>query len=995
MIYGNRSNGLLKLAKISEKCSEFSLSSMKPISFDGDPSDLHMMSIYVISQYVKMRRQGGDFRSLLDDLLRTAQFYDSVSNDENFSRYHAGYWHLAMVSYFLVGDYGSAIAAANKCEHSEFYGEVANLVQTLICYLLIDDREAPKEFSSLARYLKGQNVQLQGIWEQVDRVCRDDGPENMFYSGVLRIIVEDAIKYSARKYLPKYSNIDLSEWYSYISAVGSPRILWHAQRAIASNGVLSGKDAVIQLPTGSGKTSTISLIVRTRFLSLRAGIVVVVAPLRALCREIASDLKSSLADFAEVYLLSDSSANSEISMRGPDERSVYVATPEKLLFAMRRDPSLVNRVRLFVFDEIHLLDDATRGPNFELLLSELLQRCSLGQMVLISAVLPNAGHVARWAFGHRRFVVSDPAIVTTSKAIGFLSTHDLSISFASQSDFMRDIFKLDFSSVQTPLKRHNGEKQRMFPDMDDKNNVAKDLMLSFSNRLIHNGACALFIAQRRSIRPLFVRLAWLLKHEAKLSNLTGSIDPNERDALVTLAIAHYGDFDPIVQGFRAGVLPHYGALIGSVRKAVEQALTHGHAHCVACTSTLAEGVNLPIKYLLISSARQSNQFLSARVFQNLIGRTARPGKHSEGTVLLIGKNRARRSYSKLVDPANSEPCYGSLIDLVYDRDVFWEGQAQTFDGRDVLQFMISHLSSATLDNDLIAYISRKYPGDISISKELAAIKLTCLEAVQGYIAGALMTPGETVDASELCRNTYAYAVLDDEFRESLIMLFDAVLAFLQSAQSAELTLCSREQRDIRYSSNLWDWVTSPVGLDFVASGCKDHNVLFELFLEFHLEVAKDWELKGFLRLVEGWLTGQDLSHMCRHVHECATPSSKQLDKIEKSVDGVLRYKLPRFVGSVREAFTLLAYNGYSVEQLGLLERMLRFGVGSISEVVFCETVLDDRWIASEVVHIIGAFEVADASELHRLARSRIQEIMRFAGRLPSYCRECLVSWLDV
>lgn len=995
MIYGNRSNGLLKLAKISEKYTEFSLPAIKPNSFDGDPSDLHMMSIYVISQYVKSRRKGGDFQSLLDDLRRTAQFYDSVSNDENFSKYHAGYWHLAMVSYFLVGDYGSAIVSAKKCEHGAFYGEVARLVKALICYLLIDDHESPKEFSSLARYLKGQNVPLQEIRDQVERVCKDDGPENMFYSGVLRVIVEDAIEYSARKYLPLYSNIDLSEWYSYISAVGSPRLLWHAQRAIASNGVLSGKDAVIQLPTGSGKTSAISLIVRTRFLALRAGIVVVVAPLRALCREIAADLKRSLADFAEVYLLSDSSENSEICERGSDERSVYVATPEKLLFAMRRDSSLVNRVRLFVFDEIHLLDDATRGPNFELLLSELLQRYLFGQMVLISAVLPNADRVAQWAFGHRRFVVSDPAIVTTTKAIGFLSTRDLSISFASPGDFMRDIFKLDFGSVQTPLKRRNGEKERMFPDVNDDNNVVKDLMLFFSNRLVHNGACALFIAQRRSMRPLFVRLAWLLEHEAELSNLIGSIDSNERDALVNLVVAHYGDLDPIVQGFRAGVLPHYGALIGSVRKAVEHALTHGYAHCVACTSTLAEGVNLPIKYLLVSSAYQSKRLLSARVFQNLIDRTARPGKHSEGTVVLIGKKRARHSYSKLVNPLNLEPSYGSLLNLLYDRNIIWEGRAQTADGRDILAFMIERLSSETLESDLIAYISRKYPRDKSLSRELAAVKLACLEAVQGYIAGALMMPGAAVDASELCRNTYAYALLDDEFRASLIMLFESVLAFLQSAQSAELTLCSREQRDIRYSSNLWDWVTSPAGLDFVARGCREHNVLFVLFLEFHLEVAKDWELEGFLRLVEGWLIGQDLSLMCRRVYKCESPSPKQLDKVEKSVDSILRYKLPRFVGSVREAFTLLGSNRYSLEQLGLLERMLRFGVGSISEVVFCETVLDDRWIASEVVHIIGAFEVSDASELRRVALSCFEEIMRFAGHLPSYCRECLISWLDV
>ena len=382
------------------------------------------------------------------------------------------------------------------------------------------------------------------------------------------------------------------------------------------------------------------------------------------------------------------------------------------------------------------------------------------------------------------------------------------------------------------------------------------------------------------------------------------------------------------------------------------------------------------------------------VFQNLIGRTARPGKHSEGTVVLIGRKRTRRKYSELVNPVNSEPCYGSLIDLVFDRNVLWRGRAQTFDGRDVLQFMIGHLSSETLESDLIAYISRKYPGDASVSKDLAAVKLTCLEAVQGYIAGALSMPDLAVDALELCRNTYAYTFLEEEFRESLDMFFESVVVFLKSSQSAELALCSREQRDIRYASKLWEWVTSSAGLDFVAGGCRDRNLLFALFLKFHLDVAKEWELEVFLRLVEGWLCGHDLFLMCRHVHEGATPSSKQLDKVEKSVDNVLRYKLPRFVGSVREAFTLFLPNGYPLEPLGALERMLRFGVGSISEVVFCEAVLDDRWIASKIVHIIGVPEVADASELHRLAMLYTEEIMRLADRLPSYCRECLVSWLS-
>ena len=74
---------------------------------------------------------------------------------------------------------------------------------------------------------------------------------------------------------------------------------------IGEQGVLAGENAVVQLPTGVGKTKSIELIIRSAFLSKRAATAIVVAPLRALCNEISYDLNICFHNEALINQISD------------------------------------------------------------------------------------------------------------------------------------------------------------------------------------------------------------------------------------------------------------------------------------------------------------------------------------------------------------------------------------------------------------------------------------------------------------------------------------------------------------------------------------------------------------------------------------------------------------------------------------------------------------------------------------------------------------------
>ncbi|MDR2409314.1 MAG: hypothetical protein LBE13_14535 [Bacteroidales bacterium] len=95
---------------------------------------------------------------------------------------------------------------------------------------------------------------------------------------------------------------------------------------------------------------------------------------------------------------------------------------------------------------------------------------------------------------------------------------------------------------------------------------------------------------------------------------------------------------------------------------------------IICTSTLAQDVNLSIRYLIISSFNQGAESIKVRDFHNLIGRAGRAGIHTEGSIIFADpkiydgrynyKDRWRwEKVEKLLTPEKSEPCLSELLTI--------------------------------------------------------------------------------------------------------------------------------------------------------------------------------------------------------------------------------------------------------------------------------------------------------------------------------------------
>ncbi|WP_211256243.1 hypothetical protein [Edaphobacter aggregans] len=99
------------------------------------------------------------------------------------------------------------------------------------------------------------------------------------------------------------------------------------------------------------------------------------------------------------------------------------------------------------------------------------------------------------------------------------------------------------------------------------------------------------------------------------------------------------------------------------------------AKFVLCTSTLAQGVNLPIRYLVISGTSQGMEKIRTKDFQNLVGRAGRAGMHTEGTIIFSDpklfdereKDKHKQRWTDatdLLNPSNSEATESSLLKVL-------------------------------------------------------------------------------------------------------------------------------------------------------------------------------------------------------------------------------------------------------------------------------------------------------------------------------------------
>jgi len=375
--------------------------------------------------------------------------------------------------------------------------------------------------------------------------------------------------------------------------------LYPPQEAAIEAGVLEGENLVISAPTASGKTLVAELTMLKK--NLEEGLKsVYLTPLRALASEKYEEF-SKYSKLGIKVALSTGDYDSSDPWLG--EYDIIVATYEKMDSLLRHRAPWLERVALVVLDEIHLLHDGKRGPTLEMVVARFKRLEREPQFLGLSATIRNCREIAEWL--NARLVESSWRPVPLKEGVYFDG----------------DIF-YDDGSVKYIGKKFD---------------PVTDLMLS---SLEEGGQVLVFTSTRHSAVSTARKLAKRVKRflnsnlRSMLSKVSHDILSHERNRIS----------EALAECVRYGVAFHHAGLSRTVRRTIESSFRSNLIQVVVATPTLAAGVNLPARRVIISHYRRFNAELGYHEpipvleYKQMAGRAGRPKYDEYGESVLIARS---------------------------------------------------------------------------------------------------------------------------------------------------------------------------------------------------------------------------------------------------------------------------------------------------------------------------------------------------------------------
>ncbi|MGA3110354.1 MAG: DEAD/DEAH box helicase [Candidatus Bathyarchaeia archaeon] len=388
--------------------------------------------------------------------------------------------------------------------------------------------------------------------------------------------------------------------------------LYPPQEDAIKAGVLDGKNLVLASPTASGKTLVAELAVLKSILE-HEGKALYLTPLRALASEKFEDfqkyaeIEKSPGRKVRVAITSGDYDSSDLHLSNYD---VIISTNEKADSLLRHRSPWIADVTVVVADEIHLITEADRGPTLEVVLTRLLKINPKLQIIALSATIKNAAEIGEWL---------DAAQITTDWRPVPLRE---GVYYDGQIQFK------DGSSRAIPHSESN-------PIFETALDVIRD-----------GGQVLIFAETRRTAVEMGKRAAALLRRSLPKPDRRG-LESIAQRILSTGERTRLGE--TLAEQVLCGVAFHHAGLPGAHRRIVEDSFKSGRLKILSATPTVAAGVNLPARTVIISSYERyepgyGRYPISVLEYKQMCGRAGRPRYDKFGEAILIARTEDEQDY---------------------------------------------------------------------------------------------------------------------------------------------------------------------------------------------------------------------------------------------------------------------------------------------------------------------------------------------------------------
>ncbi len=382
------------------------------------------------------------------------------------------------------------------------------------------------------------------------------------------------------------------------------------QEDAINSGYLDGKNLLLTIPTSCGKLLIAELAAVKMFLESGKKTIYLV-PLKALAMEKFGEFKKKYADLGMKVTVSIGDYDSNDKWMA--DYDIIVTSVEKADSILRRNPSWIKDVGLVVADEVHLLDDVSRGPTLEIVLTKLIETAS-PQIIGLSATVNNRKELAGW--------LSATLVESDFRPVKLVE----GIAYGNEVVFPRN------------------------PLMDYTLSDRKTLESLVSSVTAGGQQSIIFVSSKRSTQAEAERMGRIVRHQ---------LSDSEKNRLEKISVKILSVMSTpteqctkLAKVVKMGTAFHNSGLVHKQKEMIEQAYKKGYIKCICATTTLAYGVNLPCDAVIVRDVKRfygkrGMAYIPVLEYKQCAGRAGRVGYSREGRAVIIGSSKSDvEKYSK-------------------------------------------------------------------------------------------------------------------------------------------------------------------------------------------------------------------------------------------------------------------------------------------------------------------------------------------------------------
>ncbi|KAI0508367.1 P-loop containing nucleoside triphosphate hydrolase protein [Xylaria bambusicola] len=424
---------------------------------------------------------------------------------------------------------------------------------------------------------------------------------------------------------------------------------WQKQ-CLLGPGLLDGtNNLVYSAPTGGGKSLVADVLMLKRVLEDRNAKALLVLPYVALVQEKVRWLRNVVRDLKRKPIqIDEPNGKPQVWQKRPDEDNIRlvgffggnkiksnwsdfdigVCTFEKanMLINTAIDDCSIANLRTVVLDELHMIDDDHRGYLMELIATKLMSLDHNVQIIGMSATLANMELLSTW-LNARIYKTSYRPIPVEEHLV-----HEGKIYSAQDTTTLKKSSQLQQKSCNIADPSNQPIRTIRTSQHKELQDPVLNAVVALTNETVRSGYGVLVFCGSRQGCESDARV--ISKVLPQPNEVDSTILEKRSDLLGDLRSLSMGLDPNLAETIPAGVAFHHAGMTIEERDLVSTAYDSGVLKVVVATCSLAAGINLPARRVILHNARMGRELIGPSMLRQMRGRAGRKGKDEVGETYL-------------------------------------------------------------------------------------------------------------------------------------------------------------------------------------------------------------------------------------------------------------------------------------------------------------------------------------------------------------------------